>query len=154
MGYSGRLWGGKYLGTVTDTDLSRPEFPLLISLAFCSHQNVLNSPAFWSHRLISPLLVSPSTSLTPGGQAGGWAGLRAGEAEGHHRGARANLCWDVRLLSNPKVAPFPKSSFVHRDVDWNWNHPQESHMSLILPKSSHVASLCIYLSVSRHFPPQ
>ena len=49
---------GKYLGTVTDSDLSRPKFLQLISLAFGSRRNVLNSLTFG---LIYPVLFSPST---------------------------------------------------------------------------------------------
>ena len=33
-----------------------------------------------------------------GGQAGGWADERAGEVQGHHRGAGADLRRDVRIL--------------------------------------------------------
>ena len=33
-----------------------------------------------------------------GGQTWGRADAGAGEAQGHHGGARANLCWNVRIL--------------------------------------------------------
>merc|ERR1712168_183363 len=36
---------------------------------------------------------------------GGRAGGRAGEVQGHHRGAGADLCRDVRLLNNNTMPP-------------------------------------------------
>ena len=48
-------------------------------------------------------------SYWPGGQTGGWVGLRAGEIQGDHGGAGADICWDVWILKHPVSSPVTAS---------------------------------------------
>merc|ERR1712179_171025 len=80
--------------------------------------------------------ICPETAER-GGQAGGRIDVRAGEAEGNHRGAGADLRRDVRLLN----------------LDRKWIEPRDSvcgsgYRIMGLSRCEAVLHLCIYLCLS------